>query len=635
LELVYLWVEDYKNIKKQGFNFSPRFSCEYDEDKNELTIDKNDDYIENFFDEDGNINVTAVVGKNGSGKSSLVKLLLKLFYMYSGSIDLDTTKQTNIFLIIHNGKEFKYLQYDNVASSNNILNMIFRDIRDKIKKIEVQELSKNDIEFFSVYYNYMLDTLSDGDKDDRWIKHCYHRNDTYESAVLLEPKKLIDDEEKIDIENLEYLTLQRFATIFKIGKENDFIKKYFNPNLVKIKLNKIKLLEKFHLMGQLTYGNPIVKYDGTFKADGKVFEDMAYEDAEKKVKDYLHDISLQDANNLYLALKLLEKNNLIKHEIYKVLRDKFRNSFKTEKIFEELLDEVEKYNNENIKDYLKDGNLDFEIEKLKNSLLFKTNILLDINKMEKINNSLEKKVELNEIKDLLIDLPPWIDVDYYENDKSYKSLSSGEKSFFSFIMSLIYQIKNIENMPKYKSINIFLDEVELGFHPQWQKEYLSAILLAIKDFDLDINLYFLSHSSFILSDIPKENVVFLDTDEKGNCTVVDGLKEKKQTFGANIHTLLSDSFFMEDGLIGEFAKSKIEDLINFLQNKKTKIQNYVEAEKLIEIIGEPVLQMRLEKMLENYKIEKQIETEDDVQNKIIELEQKLVKMRNGKNKSTK
>jgi hypothetical protein len=29
MELVYLWVEDYKNIKKQGFNFSPRFECEF------------------------------------------------------------------------------------------------------------------------------------------------------------------------------------------------------------------------------------------------------------------------------------------------------------------------------------------------------------------------------------------------------------------------------------------------------------------------------------------------------------------------------------------------------------------------------------------------------------------------------
>jgi len=30
MELVYLWVEKYKNIEKQGFNFSPKFEFEYD-----------------------------------------------------------------------------------------------------------------------------------------------------------------------------------------------------------------------------------------------------------------------------------------------------------------------------------------------------------------------------------------------------------------------------------------------------------------------------------------------------------------------------------------------------------------------------------------------------------------------------
>ncbi|CAA6799617.1 MAG: Unknown protein [uncultured Sulfurovum sp.] len=76
MELVYLWVEDYKNIQKQGFNFSPRFHCEYDEKNNELTIDENDDYIENFFGD--NINVTAIVGKNGSGKSSVLDIITYL-----------------------------------------------------------------------------------------------------------------------------------------------------------------------------------------------------------------------------------------------------------------------------------------------------------------------------------------------------------------------------------------------------------------------------------------------------------------------------------------------------------------------------------------------------------------------------
>ena len=36
MELVYLWVEEYKNIKNQGFNFSPRFEFHYDKDSKKL-----------------------------------------------------------------------------------------------------------------------------------------------------------------------------------------------------------------------------------------------------------------------------------------------------------------------------------------------------------------------------------------------------------------------------------------------------------------------------------------------------------------------------------------------------------------------------------------------------------------------
>ena len=70
MELVYLWIKRYKNIHKQGFNFSPRFECEYDAEK--LTI-KPKEHIENFFAK--NINITAIVGENGSGKSSVLEVL--------------------------------------------------------------------------------------------------------------------------------------------------------------------------------------------------------------------------------------------------------------------------------------------------------------------------------------------------------------------------------------------------------------------------------------------------------------------------------------------------------------------------------------------------------------------------------
>jgi AAA15 family ATPase/GTPase len=88
MELVYLWVEKYKNIHEQGFNFSPRFECKYEND--ELTICdkekekcKDSNYIKSFFDDKGKINVTAIVGKNGSGKSNILRVLEDIFYNIS------------------------------------------------------------------------------------------------------------------------------------------------------------------------------------------------------------------------------------------------------------------------------------------------------------------------------------------------------------------------------------------------------------------------------------------------------------------------------------------------------------------------------------------------------------------------
>ena len=47
MQLVYLYIEKYKNIENQGFNFSSQYKCEY---KNEvLSVVENSEYIKNFF----------------------------------------------------------------------------------------------------------------------------------------------------------------------------------------------------------------------------------------------------------------------------------------------------------------------------------------------------------------------------------------------------------------------------------------------------------------------------------------------------------------------------------------------------------------------------------------------------------
>lgn len=72
----------------------------------------------------------------------------------------------------------------------------------------------------------------------------------------------------------------------------------------------------------------------------------------------------------------------------------------------------------------------------------------------------------------------------------------------------------------------------------------------------------------------------------------------KPTFAANIHDLFADSFYMDKGFVGEFAREKINDLFERIF-KISKEDEILLIEKEIRLIGEPFVQMSLLKHLEN------------------------------------
>ncbi|WP_027002091.1 AAA family ATPase [Hugenholtzia roseola] len=125
MELLYIWIEDYKNIKEQGFNFSPRYRFEF---KNGvLSCVENTDAIstgKDFFGS-GITNVTAIIGENGAGKSTVLELILHCKYNIANEISklngkikyLKEEKENED--IIENQKESTYLSNVDVIFYSN------------------------------------------------------------------------------------------------------------------------------------------------------------------------------------------------------------------------------------------------------------------------------------------------------------------------------------------------------------------------------------------------------------------------------------------------------------------------------------------------------------------------------------
>ena len=174
MELVYLWVEEYKNIHHQGFNFSPQFRCDYNPATNELTIDENEDYIPDFFGD--NINVTAIVGKNGSGKSSLLELIID----FSDGFN----KDYKIFYVIENNNNF--------TAYNNKLNGEL-ECKRSITQNEFQRSSDYDInQRYRLNYAYVslspylnnMDRLYNGISDSDYLACIYNYRDDYNNKTF-------------------------------------------------------------------------------------------------------------------------------------------------------------------------------------------------------------------------------------------------------------------------------------------------------------------------------------------------------------------------------------------------------------------------------------------------------------------
>ena len=174
-----------------------------------------------------------------------------------------------------------------------------------------------------------------------------------------------------------------------------------------------------------------------------------------------------------------------------------------------------------------------------------------------------------------------------------------------------------------------LDEPETGYHAIWKKKFIKSITEILPELfkelkqDPNIQVIFTTHDALTLSDIPNGNITYLKKLEDSSIKVfhLGDHERPSHSFGASITDLLANSFFIDDGLMGDFAKGKINDLLKYLtydDSKEDSNTNEIpkldwslsKAEKFIDIIGEPLLKYDLkELLLSKFYDEKKIDDE--------------------------
>lgn len=626
MELLYIWIDRYNNIKDQEFHFSSDFNIKFNKELKKLEFGRSEvKKLELFYETF--LNITAIIGKNGSGKSSLYSFIKEIFsrsYIYHNrSIVVTKSLDNKIYIIDNfskNGEKIIEEEYFDestpiiiVNNNDNVINSVYLIAHSNSFSIFTKNIIQAD--FLDLSFDKTVDLYS-VKSNELLIKNYDQLLKEYEK----EPDK-IQNFNEIKERLIESILPRDFLYSYGLQSIVDFIVKYKNkswdfvPKYLYISFNRlfyynnIVELEKLGLSDALKEIESILNNDNLFKPD----------DVIQKFKDQLilYLFLYYSLSNRYyfprnkdLDLFIVTLKNKKAEEIPSLICSFFNKSQPT-------IDDDSPLTN--IRELIL--SIDTQFDSYKNlQEVNSNNYLLWIE--ENVSDSLRKIFDIWRYKDFIFSF-------------GWAGLSAGEFA----LLNIFSKINSIASDFFGKdSIWLLVDEGDLYLHPEWQRTFFSDLHKYLPQFfkGKKIQLFIISHSPFIVSDLPKENIILIDKDDKGYCKVIDRDQFHK-TFGANIHELFTHSFFLKQGLIGEFAKVKINILIEFLKGKSKSSKKFnldkETSQKIINVIGEPLIKNQLQDMWnEKFLLDF---TDDELLIKVTNLERelKLEKLKNATNKN--
>lgn len=558
--------------------------------------------------------------------------------------------------------------------------------------------------FYTICTNYSIHSLNELDYtpnplwheyensniNGRWIKGIFHKNDGYVVPIAMVPFR--DGDGCININNENYLAKQRLATLavlfasqgkpflndyhvnsfkcrFNHNAMNDFNRRYeklfresFPINNQSAKLKKVlvqcwknNLINRFAsdfftlqpvvrntILAYLTYKTlkTCIHYRKYGELLGiksiKIVENLSNADAIRldvewnsdNVNEVINEILFNEAS-IHINQKIHQVLNFIKKKIYTTDTLSIP---KEAKIIEKEISQHSSF-----------GWIEIPIHKL-------------------YSESIQRKQVRRSFKTYdaaYLNMPPA----FFEWDlvltkgeegelETLSQMSSGERQLLHSLSYIIYHVKNIESVKegryrvKYHNISLVFDEAELYYHPDFQKKFVGKLIKMLSWCHINhniirgVNILIVTHSPFVLSDIPLEHTLYLKDGD-----VVD---KDKETFCGNIHEMLGGNFFMKYS-IGDVAKENVEEIIRLYNKKDDKKEqknnstkyrvNQLRYNYVASIIADDYLQKKVKAMLK--ELNQKYMTEEDpisldmqiyeIRKQLNELENKRKRINSQKN----
>lgn len=561
--ICYIYIFDFQCLHNVDITFDHRFCYSYDSEKAQLTISAPSKKLPNDFWGAGIWSLTGIVGNNGAGKTTVNRFLL------NAVVDGLATKDLNGIVVYENDKTFQV--YHNNSNNKTIKVQTTEDVPYQVTTVKQKFTHLPSIETF-FYQGHFSAEFSSSNLCTTEYAGLYNASEGH----LLRK----DFERFANATDLYFTCPISSYLVSHISQKHQRICRLLINEELRTKITQFRF-PRYIMFSTNRGGQDHIK-----------FHPLVQEETKKALQGMLEPLPQRGAiptkeeligQFIYFNLLNAIADNILPTggpEILKQWRNTVDHSQEVMSQFQQL---ISTHQDETIK---------ARLQTIHDVLQFILNLAhydeyggfyIDaFNEREKVEAILEAN-----ILDAFYLTSRFFDMHYSHNyTMGYNELSSGEECNLN-LYALLYdaiQLRPLRFGGKSPCL-ILLDEAEIGFHPEWQRTFINTLLDMLHSLKVktghDYQMVITTHSPILLSDIPSCCCNFLKRD---NDTTTNLRGEIEETFASNVFETYRNSFFLEKGMIGKYAETRLKALEEKCKNGDPT------AEAEIKLIGDQRLQ---------------------------------------------